>query len=122
MSAPKEFSQIVLDLHRAGLRLQPTLNAFLEFYSLKPSGFDAGAKNLSQIVVEFYKIPELRQVLKNMLHFYASELNQPLDDGGNTLLHYAYCYRDGDMIQFLLDNGAILGIKNYAGKMPTERL
>jgi hypothetical protein len=122
MSAPKHFSQIVLDLYQEGPRLRPTLDAFLEFYSLKSSGVDAGAKNLSQIVVEFYKIPELRQTLKNILHFYGSELNRPLDDGGNTLLHYAYTYRDADMIQFLLYFGANPAIKNYAGKMATERL
>ena len=120
MSTSKHFSQIVLDLYQEGPRLRPTLDAFLWFYA--STSVDVKTKHLSQILLEFYMIPKLRQTLKNMLHFYASELNQPIDVGGNTLMHYAYCYKDADMVQFLIDCGADLRIKNYAGKMATERL
>ena len=120
MSASNEFSQIILDLHRVGDSLRPTLDSLLEFYS---NSVYTGVKHFSQIVLDLYRAGELlRPTLKTLLWFYSSELNRALDAGGNTLLHYAYCYRDSDMIQFLLNNGANLGIKNYAGKMAIERL
>jgi hypothetical protein len=120
MSSPKEFSQILMDLHRVGHSLRPTLDSLLEFYSKTEY---KGVKNYTQIVLDLYRAGEpLRPTLKTLLWFYSSELNRALDAGGNTLLHYAYCYRDGDMAQFLLNHGANLGIKNYAGKMATEPL
>jgi len=120
MLTPKEFPQIVLDLYSEGPRLRPTLDALLWFYSKTEY---KGIKNYTQIVLDLYRSGEMfRQTLKNILHFYASELNRGLDAGGNTLLHYAYTYRDVDMIEFLLYFGANPAIKNYAGKMPTERL
>ena len=120
MSTSKHFSQIVLDLYREGPRLRPTLDAFLWFYT--STEVDVSAKHLSQILLELYMVPKLRQTLKNMLHFYASELDKPMDVGGNTLLHYAYCYKDADMIQFLVFCGADPTIRNYGGVLPINIL
>jgi hypothetical protein len=120
MSVSNEFSQIVLDLHRVGDSLRPTLDSLLGFYS---NSEYKGVKNFSQIVLDLYRAGSpLRPTLKTLLWFYSSELNRALDAGGNTFLHYAYCYRDGDMIQFLLNHGANISIKNYAGKIATEPL
>ena len=116
MLTPKEFSQIVLELYQEGPRLRPTLDALLWFYSKTEY---KGVKNFSQIVLDLYRAGGMfRQTLKNILHFYASELNRALDAGGNTLLHYAYTYRDADMIQFLIFCGADHTIKNYGGMLP----
>jgi len=120
MLTPKEFSQIVLELYQEGPRLRPTLDALLWFYSKTEY---KGVKNFSQIVLDLYRAGGMfRQTLKNILHFYASELNRALDAGGNTLLHYAYTYRDADMIQFLIFCRADHTIKNYGGMLPINIL
>lgn len=120
MSASKEFSQIILDLHRVGYSLRPTLDSLLGFYS---NSEYKRVKKFSHIVLDLYRAGEpLRPTLMTLLWFYSSELNRALDAGGNTLLHYAYTYRDADMIQFLVNNGANPSIKNYAGKIATESL
>ena len=73
----------------------------------------------ARIFLDLYKAgPDLRFTLKTLIQFYALEINKPLDAGGNTLLHYAYSYRDCDMIQFLLEQSANPAIKNYGHMTP----
>jgi len=67
-------------------------------------------------------IVDLYRAVKTLVVFYSSTINRSVDVGGNTLLHYAACYKDHDMIKFLLECGATLYCKNNAGDIPLDYL
>jgi ankyrin repeat protein len=70
-------------------------------------------------ILELYRAgPPMRSVLKQILQFYASNINQSIDVGGNTILHYASCCGDHDMVVFLLELGANAYKNNNARDMP----
>ena len=80
------------------------------------------SSHYSRILLDLYRSgrPDLRSAMKLLIQFYPLEINKSLDAGGNTLLHYAFSYKDHDMIYFLLENGATLSIKNYGHMLPTH--
>jgi ankyrin repeat protein len=74
-------------------------------------------------VLELYRAGRpMRSVLKQILQFYASNINKPIDVGGNTILHYAFCHGDHDMAEFLLELGANPYCRNGARDMPIDYL
>lgn len=77
---------------------------------------------MSAILELYHAGPPMRLVLKQILQFYAPHIDQPIDVGGNTLLHHASCHGDRDMVVFLLELGANAYKYNNAKDMPIHYL
>lgn len=74
-------------------------------------------------ILELYRAgPSMRYALKQLIKFYYSNINLPVDIGGNTLLHYAFWHKDHDMAAFLLEWGANPYKINNARQMPISYL